>query len=73
MSTLSVPINGQLEKFIASMVKQGRAANKAEVVRKALRQMAEDEAVAAVLEGMQDVKDGKVFRGDLDDLAARLR
>ncbi len=65
MTTLSVPINAELEKFIENMVKDGRAANKADVVRKALRRMSEEEAVQAVLISQQEVKEGKVLRGDL--------
>jgi putative addiction module CopG family antidote len=49
MSTLSVPLPADLEKFVEKMVKTGRAANKADVVRKALIRLSEDEAVEAIL------------------------
>ncbi|MFA4845241.1 MAG: hypothetical protein WC654_01650 [Patescibacteria group bacterium] len=65
MSTLSVPLPANLETFVESMVKRGAAPNKAEVVRRALLKMAEDEAVHAVMEGMQELKDGKILSGDL--------
>lgn len=54
MTTLSVPINGELEKFIEDMVKSGKASNKADVVRKALLQMAEDKAVEEVLKAQNE-------------------
>jgi putative addiction module CopG family antidote len=72
MSTLSVPLPPELEKFINSQVKSGNAANKADVVRRALVRFSEDEAVRIVLEASQEVKDGKVLRGDLRELAKKI-
>ncbi len=68
MSTLSIPIDSSLEAFIQEQVKLGRAANKADVVRKALRLMAEEEAVARVLKAEQE----PTLSGDLDELAKQL-
>lgn len=73
MSTLSVPLTPSLEAFITSMVAKGYADNKAQVVRKAIAQMAEDEAVEAVLCAEQEIWEGKVLYGDLDTLAKKLR
>lgn len=72
MSTLSVPLSPELEKFIDNQVKSGNAANKADVVRRALIRFSEDEAVRVVLEASQEVKDGKVLRGDLRELIKRI-
>ena len=69
MSTLSVPIPAFLEEFIKGMVASGQAANKADVVRKALIQMREDEAVNSVLRAEQEAREGKYLKGDLDELA----
>lgn len=71
MSTLSVPIPAILEEFIKNMVADGRAANKADVVRKALMKYREDEAVNAVLLAEQEGREGKLFEGDLDELAKK--
>lgn len=68
MSTLSVPLTPELEKFINSQVKSGRAANKADVVRRALTRLSEDEAVQAVLEASQE----PTLRGDLRELAKQI-
>ena len=73
MSTLSVPLTPKLEETINGFVKSGYAPNKAEVVRKALRLLAREEAVLAVLEAERELDDGKGLRGDLDVLAKRLR
>jgi putative addiction module CopG family antidote len=72
MSTLSVPLTRELEKFVDSMVKSGEASNKADVVRKALRKYAEDQAVEAVLRAEQEAREGKVFKGDLRKLLKKI-
>lgn len=69
MSTISVPLNAELTNWLEQMVKQGYADNKASLVRKAIRRMAEEEAIAVVLRAEQEFRDGKVLRGDLDELA----
>ena len=72
MSTLSVPLPSALESFIDEMVLRGKAANKADVVRQALARYAEDQAVEEVMQSMRELKEGKILRGDLDELAARM-
>ncbi len=71
MTTISVPIPKVLEKFIKEMIEDGRAANTSDLVRKALMKYREDEAVNAVLEAEQDVREGRVFRGDLDKIVTK--
>lgn len=73
MSTLSVPLTPQLEEFINDQVKSGRAANKADVVRRALRAMSEEEAISAVLEAQREVREGKILRGDIRQLLKRFK
>ncbi len=68
MSTLSIPVPVHLEEFIERMVKQGYAANKADVVRQALARFAEDQAVEEVLRAEQEIREGKALRGDLREL-----
>ncbi len=68
MATLSVPLTKDLEEFIDSQVRLGKLENKAAVVRRALRLLAEQEAVAAVLKADQEPS----VRGDLDKLAKKL-
>ena len=71
MSTISVPIPSFLEEFIRQMVKRGHAANKADLVRKALIRYREDEAVNSVLRAEQEIREGKILEGDLDLLAKK--
>lgn len=65
MTTISVPISSEQEKFINGLVKSGKAANKAHAVRYAIQRLEEEEAIAAVLEGERDAREGRVYRGDL--------
>jgi len=73
MSTLSVPLTPSLEIFITNMVKQGKAENKAQVVRQALRRFEEEEAVNSLLQARREVREGKVLYGDLDELAKKIK
>jgi len=73
MTTISVPITGEQEKFIDDYVKSGKAANKAHAVRYAIQRLAEEEAVESVLRAERDIKEGRVFYGDLDTLTSKMR
>ena len=73
MTTISVPLPANLEEFVNKMVKDGNAANKADVVRKALKLLSEEEAVNAVLQAQREISDGKGLRGDLRELAKKFR
>lgn len=72
MSILSVPVSPKLEELVNSLVKSGYGANKADVVRKALNLLAEEEAIRAVREAQQELRDGKALRGDLKNLIKRI-
>lgn len=73
MTTLSVPISGDLEKFIESMVKAGKGSNKADVVRRALREYEENEALENILQSEREIAQGKGLRGDLRVLARKFK
>ena len=63
MTTLSVPVPPKLEELVNSLVKRGYGANKADVVRKALELLAEEEAIKAVREAQQEAHDGQALLG----------
>jgi len=73
MVTISVPITPKQEKFIKELVKSGRAANKAHAVRLGIDALAEDATFASLQRSLQDAKEGKVFYGNLNKLAEKLR
>ena len=68
MSTLSVPLSKNLEEIVNSFVKSGYASNKAEVMRKALVFLAEEEAVQAVLRAEKE----PILRGNLRELMKKI-
>ena len=68
MTTISVPVKAEDEKFIKDYIKSGQAENKAQVFRRALRLLAEDEALARLLRSREDVRQGKIFKGDFKKL-----
>ena len=69
MSTLSVPLTPKLEEFINDQVKSGRAANKADVVRRALVALTEEEAIQEVLKASRE----PLIRGDIRELMKKFR
>ena len=68
MNTISVPLPKDLEKFIESYIKSGEAENKAQVVRKALRKLSEERVWSNINEGLRDIDEGRVYKGDLREL-----
>ncbi len=73
MGMISVPVDAELEQKIKYLIARGYSETKAGVFRKALKKAAEDEAVEAVLRSERAAAAGKVFRGDLDKLAKKLK
>ncbi len=72
MATLSIPVDNTLAEFISNMISSHKAENKAEVVRRALHLLREEEALKDVLEARADVINGKVYKGNLRKLAAKI-
>ncbi|MDO8579504.1 MAG: hypothetical protein Q7R72_01370 [bacterium] len=71
MVTISIPINFKQEKFINSLVKSGIAANKAHAVRLAVDKYQEDRLINDILESERDIKAGRIFRGDLNEIVKK--
>jgi Arc/MetJ-type ribon-helix-helix transcriptional regulator len=69
MTTISVPLPEELTKFIDKMVDSKKAENKAAVVRRALYNLSEQEALNDLLEAHREVDEGKILKGNLDELA----
>ena len=73
MTTLSVPISPKSERFIASLVKSGKAASKAHAVRQAIEWYEEEEIINNILEAERDVANGRIFRGDLKEILKKFK
>jgi putative addiction module CopG family antidote len=69
MSTLSVPLPPNLDEFVSDQVKKGLASNKADVVRRALKLLREEEAVMAVLKAERE----PTLKGNLEKLAKKIK
>lgn len=68
MSTISIPLPADLEKSLGQYIKKNNIDSKASVVRQALYEFLENEAVMSVLKSEQEVKEGKIVRGDLKNI-----
>lgn len=69
MNTISVPIPSDLEESLNNLIKSGKGSNKAELIRRAIKTMVEEEAVQAILKASQEPD----LSGDLDVLARKLQ
>jgi len=72
MPTISVPLTAELDRYVTQAVKRGDASTKADLMRRALKRYAEDEAINSLLRAEQELKEGKILRGDLRKLAKAL-
>lgn len=68
MATVSVPLTPDLQKSLDTLVGNGVGSNRADVMRRALEQLAEREAIEAILRAQRE----PVLRGDLDDLLSKI-
>ncbi len=68
MTTITVPLTEELSHLIDELLKRGIGANKADLIRQALRKFGEDQAVADVLEAHKEPR----LKGSLRDLAKAL-
>lgn len=73
MSTISVPLTRELEKSVAELVQSGYGSNKADVVRRAIKSASEEEAIQAVLRAEREITLGKGLKGDLRELAKKIK
>ena len=73
MTTISVPLQPDLETSLDDLVKSGYGSNKADVIRRALARAIEEEAVEAVLRAEKEIREGKGLRGNLRELAKKIK
>ena len=73
MTTISVPIPAHMEESLNNLIKNGRGSNKAELARRAISAMIEEEAIQEVLRAEQEISEGKGLSGDLKELAKKFQ
>jgi Arc/MetJ-type ribon-helix-helix transcriptional regulator len=71
MTTITIPINKELASFIDSEIKAGTSDSKAHLVRYALGRLQEERALARLQEAETDIKENRVYQGDLKKLLKR--
>ncbi len=67
MTTISVPINSEIEEALSELV-DITGANRVAVIRKAIERYREDEAINAILKSEREISEGKILRGDLQKI-----
>lgn len=72
MTTITTPIEKDLEEFIERELREGRSESKAHVVRSALRLLREERAFERIREAEEDISSGHVYKGDLKKLLKKL-
>lgn len=68
MTTITVPVTKELQSFIESEIRAGTSDSKAHLVRYALGRLQEERALARLQEAETDIKEGRVYQGDLKKL-----
>lgn len=72
MTTITVPINSELLSFINQEIKEGTFDNKANFVRGLIMKYKEDRAFEKLKEADLDIKNGRVYRGNLRSLINKI-
>ena len=65
MTTITIPLNKELEETVESLLQDGRFDTKTAMVRYALQRLAEEEAVERVLRAEREIQEGKGLSGDV--------
>ena len=73
MATITVPINKDLENFIDEELSLGESESKAHLVRYALERLREERAFLRIEEAKRDVKEGRIYKGNLKILLKKFR
>ena len=67
MTTISVPLSADLLNALENLIALGKASNKADAVRRALKYYVEQQAIEDVLKASKEPS----LEGDLDELVSR--
>lgn len=73
MSTITVPISKEIEDFIEEEISSGASETKAGLVRYALSRLQEERALSRLQEAELDIKQGRVYKGDLKALLKKMK
>ncbi|MBI5405445.1 hypothetical protein HY972_00185 [Candidatus Kaiserbacteria bacterium] len=68
MATITIPLSKELESFIEGELRAGTSDSKAHLVRYALSRLQEERALSRLQEAELDIREGRVYQGDLKKL-----
>lgn len=72
MTTVTVPLTGELNGLLESLVDVGAGPTKADVMRSALQHFARERAIDELLKAQREAHEGRYLTGDLDILLAKI-
>ncbi len=73
MTTITVPINAELQQFIEEEIESGKSETKAHVVRYALMRLKEERGLERLMEAEADIVEGRVYQGSLKALSKKIK
>ncbi|MBU6490937.1 hypothetical protein KGQ25_02155 [Patescibacteria group bacterium] len=73
MTTITVPIDKELALFIEEELSHGERESKAHLVRYALERLREERAFLRIEEARRDIRDGRVYKGDLKKILKKFK
>lgn len=73
MTTITVPISKELENFIEEEISGGTSETKAGLVRYALSRLQEERSLSRLQEAEIDIKQGRIYSGDLRTLLKKMK
>jgi len=68
MTTITLTISNELNDFINEQIKKGVFSNKTELVIHAIQKIKDGFFVQEILQAKQEIKGGKLVKGDLDKI-----
>lgn len=73
MSTITIPISKELEDFIKEEISSGTSETKAGLVRHALTRLQEERALFRLQEAELDIRQERVYKGNLKTLLKKMK
>jgi hypothetical protein len=67
MTVITTPIDDTIQKMMNSLL-EWEYTNKADIVRNAIRNYYEEKLLERIKLAEKDIKEGRIYEGDLDDL-----
>ncbi len=73
MSTISVPLSPELAQELDRLVEEEVGSSRADVMRRGLKHLLREEGFRRIREAEEDIKAGRLYEGDIDEIIKHLR